>query len=79
MNDQIEEILARLTSDLEVWKSIGERLRVDLFCGLFLKGANEGLTLSPRSLSKLGMRGIELNLDIYSGEEEGTSRAAACR
>jgi hypothetical protein len=34
--DQIESLLAKLTSDLTVWRSLTDGFDVDLFCGLFL-------------------------------------------
>ena len=68
LDAQIEEILSKLSSDLSVWKNLSERYQVDLFCGLFLNGGNEGLAISPKSLAALGLRGIELGLDIYGGD-----------
>jgi hypothetical protein len=59
-----------MTSELTVWRSIGEKYEMDLFCGFFLKGSNEGMTLSARSLAVLGARGIEMGLDIYSGRDD---------
>jgi hypothetical protein len=70
LDAQVEEILSKLSSDLNVWRKISERYRVDLFCGLFLKGGNEGLTISAQSLAALGNRGIEMGLDIYGGESD---------
>ncbi|RYD62713.1 MAG: DUF4279 domain-containing protein [Verrucomicrobiaceae bacterium] len=75
IDGQIREILSLLTNDLAVWQNITNRYRADLFCGLFLKVSNEGLSISATSLEALGARGIELSLDIYGGsdEEDGTS------
>jgi hypothetical protein len=70
MDDQIEEILSQTTSDLTIWRSIAEEHEIDLFCGLFLGVSNEGMSLSSKSLAALGERGIELALDIYSGNDE---------
>jgi hypothetical protein len=70
MNAQIQEILSQATSDSRVWRSIGEKYQIDLFCGIFLGGSNEGMTLSAASLAALGERGIEMGLDIYSGHDE---------
>ncbi len=66
MDGQIREILSQLSGDLSVWRSITQRYHVDLFCGLFLRESNEGLTLSSQSLAALGERGIEMGMDIYS-------------
>jgi len=65
LNGQIEEILGKLTADLDVWAGIGQRYRVDLFCELFMATSNDGMSLAPASLLALGQRGIELALDIY--------------
>ena len=70
MDRQIQDILNQATSDLTVWQILCERYQVDLFCGIFLGGSNEGMTLSPRSLAALGERGIEMGLDIYSGHDD---------
>jgi Domain of unknown function (DUF4279) len=71
MDSQIEEIFSQATSDLTVWRSIGEKYQIDVFCGLFLGGSNEGMTLSAHSLAALGERGIAMGLDIYSGHDQG--------
>lgn len=73
MDGQIREILSQTTSDLSVWHGIAQKHQINLFCGLFLHVSNEGMTLSPESLAALGERGIELELDIYSGQDEDDS------
>jgi len=72
LDGQIEEILSKLSTSEDIWNGISNRFKVDLFCGLFLGSSNEGLSISPKSLAALGLRGIELDLDIYgsSNEEE---------
>jgi DNA-binding FadR family transcriptional regulator len=70
LDAQINELLSRLTDDLEIWRDLAARYDVDLFCGLFLAQWNEGLTLSATSLTALGVRHIELALDIYGAEDE---------
>jgi hypothetical protein len=73
IDGQIGEIFGQMTGDLAVWQGVTKRYKVDLFCGLFLKGSNEGLTLSPKSLAALGERGITMGLDIYSNSRnDGT-------
>ncbi len=69
MDGQIQEILNQTTSDLALCRRIAERHEIDLFCGLFLGGSNEGMTISAQSLAALGERGIEMGLDIYSGDD----------
>jgi len=75
MDGQIQEILSQATGDLAVWLSITKEYHADLFCGLFMRVGNEGLTISSQSLAALGARGIEMGLDIYKGndDEEETS------
>ena len=65
LDAQVEEVLSRLTPDLSVWRDISTHHSIDLFCGLFLLQGNEGLSISAKSLNALGIRGIELGLDIY--------------
>lgn len=55
---------------LTVWQDIAKRYQADLFCGLFMHGMNEELTIPPRLLAALGARGIEMGLDIYAGEDD---------
>lgn len=70
LDGQVAEILAQVSDDLNVWKSLSDRYRIDLFCGLYLGSGNEGLSLSPPTLIALGSRGIELGLDIYGPDDE---------
>lgn len=70
MDGQIQEILSQATGDLAAWQSITNKYHADLFCGLFMRVRNEGLTISPHSLAALGARGIEMGLDIYGGDED---------
>jgi hypothetical protein len=70
INGQVEAILGMLTDDLNVWTKIGQEFEIDLFCGLFLGSSNEGLSISPKTLTALGQRSIELALDIYYADED---------
>ncbi|MGC5025651.1 DUF4279 domain-containing protein [Tsukamurella sp. DT100] len=67
IDEQVMQLLSRLPSDLAVWHELRDRYSVRLFCGWFLQGGNEGLVVSPMTLSALGDRGIALDLDIYAG------------
>jgi len=62
---QVAQILGRLSGDLEIWRSLESKYRIDLFCGLFMEGTNEGLQITPETLHALGERGISLGLDMY--------------
>ena len=67
---QIREVLSRTTSNIEVWRSLSKKYRVSMSCGLFVQDWNQQLNISPESLEALGIRGIQLELDIYEGCEE---------
>jgi ribosomal protein L19 len=67
---QIGELLAGTTDDLAVWRRLADRFRVDVFCGFFMRDANEGISVSPLTLKRLGERGIELGLDIYAPSQK---------
>jgi hypothetical protein len=65
LESQVAELLGKLTTDLTVWRDLGSRFDIDLFCGWFMSGANEGVAIEPKTLLALGERGITLSLDIY--------------
>lgn len=66
LDKQIQILFASLSDDLEAWIDFTTRYKSRLFVGLFLARPNEGLSLSPETLSAIGARGLELELDIYS-------------
>lgn len=66
LDAQVAEILGQLTSSANVWQNLTARYSVDLFCGWFMEGTNEGVSISPLTLQALGERGIKLDLDIYA-------------
>ncbi|MEX8502909.1 MAG: DUF4279 domain-containing protein [Leptothrix ochracea] len=72
LNDQILEILSKLTIELSVWKRLNAEFQVDLFVGLFMEETNEGLSLSPECAGELASRGIEIGFDIYATVREVT-------
>ena len=65
LESQIFEVLGQLSSDLSIWRMLGERYKLDFFCGIFMSGSNDGLPLSYKVLRALGERCINLDLDIY--------------
>lgn len=72
---QVAEILLQLTDDLDVWASLA-RYEPDLFCGVFMGGSNDMLSLSAAVLRALGERGIALLLDIYDSDDAASARRA---
>jgi hypothetical protein len=69
---QVSEILHKTTPDLMVWATLNKKYEIDLFCGWFMNESNEGVSVTPETLRKLGERGIELSLDIYGAGDEPT-------
>lgn len=70
LEGQIQWLMSQVNDDLGVWKSLTQAYDVDLFCGLFMRSSNDGLSLSPETMLMLGQRGIELGLDIYDASDE---------
>jgi hypothetical protein len=65
LDGQINDLLDGLSNDLSAWRSFSQRYRGRVFCGLFLASGNEGLTLRPETLTRLGERGLLIDFDIY--------------
>jgi hypothetical protein len=65
IEDQIVSLLTQVTDDLDVWRLLIKRFRVDMFCGLFLDAQNRGFELTPQTLRQLADRGIAIGFDIY--------------
>jgi hypothetical protein len=65
LDGQVAEILGKLTKDLDVWRTISSTFKVDLFCGWFMEGGDEGLSISPKTMAALAERGIELDICLY--------------
>lgn len=65
LDAQVAWILSRVTSNAEVWSKVAAEYRVDLFCGLHLERQNRGVSLAPKTMAALGVRGIEIGFDIY--------------
>ncbi len=65
LDAQVAQLLTPLTTDFAVWNELTRRFKADVFCGLFLNEINEGISLSPKTLEALGLRGLSLGLDIY--------------
>ena len=69
LDGQINGLLDGLSDDLPAWRLFSKRFRGRAFCGLFLASGNEGLTLRSETLTRLGARGLLIDLDIYASDE----------
>ncbi len=67
---QVQQILASLTNDLAAWRELTQRYEVDLFCGWFMGGRNEGVEVSAATLLALGERGVVLGVDLYGPDRD---------
>jgi hypothetical protein len=67
---QLVEVLGRVTSDMEIWRQLGQRFELDLYCGAFMRTSNDGISLSPQTLSQLGQRGLSLGIEIYAAPND---------
>jgi hypothetical protein len=70
LDRQVAALLEQLTDDLSVWHDLVARFSVDLFCGLFMDDANEGLSLRAETLAVIGARRLTVALDLYAPEDE---------
>lgn len=70
LDAQIAELLRGSSPDLNIWRRLSAAYRGDVFCGLFLRTYNEGLSLSPTTLQSLADRGLLLDLDIYNKSDD---------
>lgn len=70
LDAQVAGLLGRLNPDLSVWQALSTRFRVDLFCGWFMGGRNEGAEIAAATLLALGERGIRLGIDLYAPDRD---------
>lgn len=68
LDKQVATLFAALSTDLEAWRALSRRFQGNIFVGLFLSGFNEGQSLSPSTTRAIGLRGLVLDLDVYSGD-----------
>jgi hypothetical protein len=70
LDGQIKCLVAQMSDNPEVWKTLTSSYDVDMFCGAFMQSGNARLSISAETMLALGLRGIALCLDIYSPEDE---------
>ena len=70
LDAQLNHILNQINPDLSLWREqILARFRVDFFCGLYMRGGNSGLILSPATMLRLAERELEIGFDVYDQDE----------
>lgn len=70
INERISVLLGSVTADPTVWQRLRARYRLEIFCGVFLRSSNQGLSVSPQILGELANRGLQLSLDMYTDGNE---------
>lgn len=65
LDEQINKLFDQLTDDLEVWRELTDRYRSDLFCGVWSKAWNRGVSLSPDVVARISERGLSIGFDVY--------------
>ena len=75
---QVNQIFTQLCADLSVWGAIAKTCDIYLFCGLFMDKGNEGMDISPLTLTSIGERGIRMGLDIYGPYDGGPTYDDPC-
>jgi Domain of unknown function (DUF4279) len=68
IDQQIASLFSGLSDDMVRWREYAERYHGNIFAGIFLSQFNEGMSISPATLNAVGMRGLELGLDIYTND-----------
>ena len=66
LDERVIELLAKVSSDLDMWRALTQRFDVDVFCGVFPAKEMHGFELSPRLLAMLAARKLPIVFDIYA-------------
>jgi hypothetical protein len=70
INGLIAKLLEQLPSDPHVWLELNRRLKVDLFCGVFMETDNRGFGLEPAVIQALAERSLAVGFDIYGPSDQ---------
>ncbi|MEM7430486.1 MAG: DUF4279 domain-containing protein [Pseudomonadota bacterium] len=67
---QVRELLGLIHFDQ--WDKVIDRYEVDIFCGLFMAGSDEGFSISDEVSAMLGERKIRLEVCLYGPSQRRT-------
>lgn len=70
LDDKINALFDQLSDDLEVWRELTGRYQCDLFCGVWCKAWNRGVSLSPEVVARISERGLSIGFDVYFVEAQ---------
>lgn len=66
VDEKLNALLDSVSSDPDTWAALTSKFDADVFVGLFMEADNEGLTIEPRTMRRLGQLGLALHFDIYA-------------
>ena len=66
LENKIIMLLGEFTKDIIIWKQVTEKIKADIFCGLFLDEWNQGFDLTPNLMKEISDRNLKIGFDIYS-------------
>jgi hypothetical protein len=64
-DDKVGTLLGLVSDDPKAWAFVTASYRCELFVGVFLTTANEGLRISASTMERLSRRGVQIEFDIY--------------
>src|SRR5689334_3013990 len=65
VDEAISALLDTMTDDGAIWKQLTRDFNVDLVCDAFVRGANQGLEISPSVVQQIAKRNLSFGLDIF--------------
>ena len=70
LEEQICQLLEKLTKDLKVWAELSERFEASIYCGAWLKVWNRDVWLNADLLKQIADRNLSIGLAIYCDCED---------
>ncbi|WP_406873918.1 DUF4279 domain-containing protein [Aminobacter sp. P9b] len=67
IDSAIASLFDRLLPNID-WSALADRFAVEVSCGLWLSGYNQGFNLNKETLNFLSQRRISIDFDIYHEE-----------
>lgn len=64
LEEALLEMMENLSDDSSVWSGLTEEASIDLFVDIYMGGCNDCFSLSPKTMRKMGERGIRVMVDV---------------
>jgi Domain of unknown function (DUF4279) len=65
-------LLGRVPAEPAVWRALSSRAKIRLSVAVSLESFNQGISIDPALLRRLADREIQLDVNIYSGDQDET-------